>query len=146
LASTTERSRMKRRPSPPPNRTCPYRRELDIHDHTDPSDVQSRRAPALINTCHGARFAPHVGANVNAGKTGMGAVGAGGAEGGGRGAGVYIKTPNAHPRPWSRLLRRARAGLVCVRWAFPRRLARGLPTREPHSTETERDSEAFCQY
>jgi hypothetical protein len=21
---------------PPPNRTCPYRRELDIHDHTDP--------------------------------------------------------------------------------------------------------------
>ncbi len=32
-----------------------------------PSDVQSRRAPALINTCHDARFAPHVGANVNAG-------------------------------------------------------------------------------
>jgi hypothetical protein len=32
-----------------------------------PSDVQSRRAPALINTCHDAQFAPHVGANVNAG-------------------------------------------------------------------------------
>jgi len=29
-----------------------------------PSDVQSRRTPALINTCHDARFAPHVGANV----------------------------------------------------------------------------------
>ena len=28
--------------------------------------MQSRRAPALINTCHDARFAPHVGANVNA--------------------------------------------------------------------------------
>ena len=33
-----------------------------------PSDVQSRRAPALINTCHDARFAPHVGANVDAGQ------------------------------------------------------------------------------
>jgi hypothetical protein len=31
------------------------------------SDVQSRRAPALKNTCHDARFAPHVGFNVNAG-------------------------------------------------------------------------------
>jgi hypothetical protein len=34
---------------------CP----LYIHAYT--SDVQSRRAPALINTCHDARFAPHVG-------------------------------------------------------------------------------------
>ena len=30
--------------------------------------MQSRRAPAFINTCHDARFAPHVGANVNAGQ------------------------------------------------------------------------------
>ena len=43
-----------------------YRRELDTVTQT-PSDVQSRRAPALKNTCHDARFAPHVGANVNAG-------------------------------------------------------------------------------
>ena len=46
---------------------CPYRRELDIHDHTTPSDVQSRRSPALIKTCHDAAVAPHVGANVDAG-------------------------------------------------------------------------------
>ena len=31
--------------------------------------MQSRRAPAFINTCHDARFAPHVGANVNRGNT-----------------------------------------------------------------------------
>jgi len=32
-----------------------------------PSNVQSRRAPPLINNCHDARFSPHVGDNVNAG-------------------------------------------------------------------------------
>jgi len=42
---------------------------LDIDNHTacDPSYVQSRRAPVLTNTCHDARFDPHVGSNVNAG-------------------------------------------------------------------------------
>jgi hypothetical protein len=34
---------------------------------SSPSDVQNRRAPELINTCHDARFAPHVGADINAG-------------------------------------------------------------------------------
>ena len=33
--------------------------------------MQSRRAPAFINTCHDARFAPHFGANVNAGYNGV---------------------------------------------------------------------------
>ncbi len=47
--------RMKRR-TPPPNRTCPCRQELDIDDHTDPIRCASRRAPAFINTCHDARF------------------------------------------------------------------------------------------
>jgi hypothetical protein len=46
-----------------------YRQELDIDNHTNPteSNVQSRRSPVFINTCHDAQFAPHVGANVNAG-------------------------------------------------------------------------------
>jgi hypothetical protein len=32
-----------------------------------PSNVQSRQAPALMNTCYDARFAPHYVLNVNAG-------------------------------------------------------------------------------
>jgi len=44
--------RIKRR-STPPNHTCPYRRELDIDNHTDPSNVQSRRTSAILTpVCH----------------------------------------------------------------------------------------------
>jgi hypothetical protein len=29
------------------------------------ADVQSRRSPALLNTCHDSRFAPHVGRSLD---------------------------------------------------------------------------------
>jgi hypothetical protein len=50
---------MKRR-TPPPKPYLPLktRTRTQTITHT-PSDVQSRRAPALIDTCHDARFAPH---------------------------------------------------------------------------------------
>ena len=59
--------RMKRRPPPPQTVPAPTDEHLTYTITQTPSDVQSRRAPALINTCHDARFAPHVGANVKAG-------------------------------------------------------------------------------
>ena len=53
--------------------------------------------------------------------------GAGGAEGRGKGAGVFIKTPTAHPRPWFRLLRSACAGSAIYR-PFPRDARKRLPS------------------
>jgi hypothetical protein len=52
--------------------------------------------------------------------------GAGGAEGRGRGAGVFIKARNAHPRPGSRLPRRARAGSAIYQ-LFPSHARPRLP-------------------
>ncbi len=45
----------KRSTSSPQNHTCPYRRELDIDDHTDPIQHLSKmpREPVLRNICHG---------------------------------------------------------------------------------------------
>jgi hypothetical protein len=59
--------------TPPLTQTVPAPTDENLtHTITQtPSDVQSRRSAAMINTCHDARFAPHVGANVNAGCTAM---------------------------------------------------------------------------
>jgi hypothetical protein len=47
--------------TPPPQTVpAPTDENLTYTITQTPSDVQSRRAPALINTCHDARFAPHV--------------------------------------------------------------------------------------
>jgi hypothetical protein len=59
---------MKRR-TPPPKPYLPLQtrtRHRQSH-RPHPMCKLSRRAPAFINTCHDARFAPHVGANANAG-------------------------------------------------------------------------------
>jgi hypothetical protein len=51
----------------PPPQTVPASTDenLTYKITQTPSDVQSRRAPVLINTCHDARFAPHVVTNFN---------------------------------------------------------------------------------
>ncbi len=55
---------MKRRPPPKKTVPAPTDENLTYTITQTPFDVQSSRAPALKNTCHDARFAPHVGANV----------------------------------------------------------------------------------
>ena len=51
----------------PPKQCLPLQTRTGHRPPDGPhADVQSRRAPASINTCHDVRFAPHVGADGDA--------------------------------------------------------------------------------
>jgi hypothetical protein len=57
--SAQTRSQNEEKKHPPQTVPAPTDENLTYIISQTPSDVQSRRAPGLINTCHDARFAPH---------------------------------------------------------------------------------------